>query len=173
MYSVTFLCTSPIDISQPDPHSTGWVDWNKMGKVSCSRKQQPQKMAWLGIESGTSRLPDPYPNNLAMLVQIHIHHTNTHTHMLICMHTHTCACAHAHTRACTRTHTCMHTHTHTRCTHATHTHTLYMEAHAYTQTQTHYAQHCTHTNIYLHDYIKINISTGGIIQDYAIISESM
>ena len=120
MYSVTFLCTSPIDISQPDPHSTGWVDCNYMGKVSCSRKQQPQKCP--GWESNLELLAYQTHTLTTWLCWFrYTYTTQTRTHMLICMHTHT----------------------HAR----------------------------THTNIYLHDYVKINISTGGIIQDYAITSK--
>ena len=112
MYSVTFLCTSPIDISQPDPHSTGWVDCNYKGKVSCSRKQQPQKCP--GWESNLELLAYQTHTLTTWLCWFrYTYTTQTRTHMLIRTHTHTLhesTCMHRHTHT---THNTVHTQTYT------------------------------------------------------------
>ena len=66
--------TSPVGTRPPGPHFNSWVDWSKF----LAQGNNKTKVAQLGIEPGTFRLPGGHPNHLAMLPQ-HTHTSNERT----------------------------------------------------------------------------------------------
>ena len=69
---------SPVGTRPPGPHFNSWVDWSKF----LAQGNNNTKVAQLGIEPGTFRLPGGCPNHLAMLPQhTHTQVMNVHSKM--------------------------------------------------------------------------------------------